>query len=76
MVHHLQIIGEAAAQLGREFHAAHPEVPWARIVAMRNVLVHEYFGVDLNEVWNVVERDLNAVKGPVERLLAKLDQQG
>lgn len=42
---------------------------------MRNVLVHEYFGVDLNELWNLVERDLKAVKGTVERLLAKLEQQ-
>jgi len=38
VLYHLQIIGEAAAQLGKAFHAAHPEVPWAQIVAMRNVL--------------------------------------
>jgi uncharacterized protein with HEPN domain len=44
IVHHLQIIGEAAAQLGRNFHDAHPEMPWPQIVAMRNILVHEYFG--------------------------------
>ncbi|MBN1322420.1 MAG: DUF86 domain-containing protein [Methanotrichaceae archaeon] len=58
MVHHIQIIGEAAARLGRDFHEAYPEVPWAQIVAMRNILVHEYFGVDLDEVWQVIERDL------------------
>jgi uncharacterized protein with HEPN domain len=75
VVHHLQIIGEAAAQLGRDFHAAHAQVPWAKIVAMRNVLVHEYFGVDLNELWNVVERDLKGFQGAVERLLAKLEQK-
>lgn len=45
-LHHLQLIGEAAAQLGKTFHNAHPEIPWAQIIAMRNVLVHEYFGVD------------------------------
>lgn len=50
MVHHLQIIGEAASQLGRAYHAAHPEVPWPQIVAMRNLLVHAYFGIDLDEV--------------------------
>ncbi|MBL2912045.1 DUF86 domain-containing protein, partial [Klebsiella pneumoniae] len=37
--HHIQIIGEAAANLGRDFHEAHQEVPWPQIVAMRNVLV-------------------------------------
>lgn len=46
VVHHLQIIGEAAAQLGREFHIAYPVIPWPQIVAMRNILVHNYFGVD------------------------------
>ncbi len=76
VVHQLQIMGEAAAQLGRDFRAAHPEVPWAQIVAMRNVLVHEYFGVDLNELWNVVQGDLKAIQGQVERLLSELEQQG
>ncbi|RME90733.1 MAG: DUF86 domain-containing protein, partial [Verrucomicrobia bacterium] len=66
--HHIQIIGEAAANLGRDFHEAHPEVPWPQIVAMRNVLVHEYFGVDLREVWKTVERDLPALKLAVGRL--------
>lgn len=47
MVHHLQIIGEATAQLGRSFHEAYPYAPWAQIVAMRNILVHQYSGVDL-----------------------------
>lgn len=70
--HHLQIIGEAAAQLGREFHARHADVPWPQIVAMRNVLVHEYFGVDLDRVWQTVEHDLPALKPEVERLLLAL----
>ena len=42
---------------------------------MRNVLVHEYFGVDLNELWNVVQRDLKPIQGRVERLLAELERQ-
>lgn len=73
--HHIQIIGEAAANLGGEFHEAHPEVPWPQIVAMRNVLVHEYFGVDLREVWKTVERDLPALKLAVGRLLQRLEEQ-
>lgn len=74
--HHIQIIGEAAANLGRDFHEAHPEVPWPQIVAMRNVLVHEYFGVDLGEVWKTVERDLPACKRAVKELLTRLEQEG
>ncbi len=41
IVHHLEIIGEAASKLGSPIRSAHPEVPWAHIVAMRNVLAHE-----------------------------------
>ena len=68
MVHHLQIVGEAAAKLGREFHEQHPSIPWPQVVAMRNVLIHDYFGVDLEEVWRVVERDLPELKNKLERL--------
>jgi len=58
VLYHIQIIGEPAAQLGKAFHQSHPEIPWAQIVAMRNVHGHEYFGVELEEVWKTAERDL------------------
>jgi len=73
---HIQLIGEAAAQLGKAFHQSHPEIPWAQIVAMRNVLVHEYFGVDLQEVWRTVESDLPLLKHHIEALLKRLEDQG
>ena len=69
IVHHIQIIGEAAAKLGPEVRERHPEIPWPEVVAMRNVLVHDYFGVDLEEVWRVVERDLPILKRAVEAAL-------
>ena len=75
IIHHLQVIGEAAAQLSYPFRDMHPEVPWPQIVAMRNVLIHEYFGIDLNEVWKTVERDLPAFKGAVEGLLKELEDR-
>ncbi len=76
IVHHLQIIGEAAAKLGREFHVAHPVLPWPQIVAMRNVLVHNYFGIDRDEVWNVVERDLPVMETAISGLLERLSSRG
>jgi len=69
MVHHLQIIGEAVARLGKNVYAKHPAFPWREIVAMRNVLVHEYFGIDKDEVWATVVRDLPKLKRAVEQLL-------
>jgi len=58
IVHHLQVIGEAAANISCEFTDAHPEIPWPKIIGMRNILVHHYFGIDLNVVWSAVENDL------------------
>ena len=69
IVHHIEIIGEAAGRLGRTFHDSHPEIAWPQVVAMRNVLVHEYFGIDLDEVWATVVRDLPDLKGKIQTLL-------
>lgn len=74
VVHHLQIVGEAAAKLGREFHEQHPSIAWPQVVAMRNVLIHDYFGVDLEEVWRVVERDLSELKSKLERLADEVEK--
>jgi uncharacterized protein with HEPN domain len=75
-VHHLQIIGEASARLGQDFHEANPAVAWSQIVAMRNILVHEYFGIDPDEVWNTVERDLPKLGAEIEALLRALEDAG
>ena len=72
MVHHLQIVGEAAAKLSRDFQEQHSSIPWPQVVAMRNVLVHDYFGVDLEEVWRVVERDLPELKSKLKELIEGL----
>ncbi len=58
IVHHLQIIGEASSHLSQRLIIKHTEVPWAEIIAFRNILVHEYFRVDLKAVWKIIERDI------------------
>lgn len=75
VVHHLQIVGEAAAKLGREFHEQHRTILWPQVIAMRNVLVHDYFGVDLEEIWRVVERDLPELKIRLKRLVDALEKK-
>ncbi len=69
MIHHIQMIGEAASQLSPVFRKTHQQVPWPQIIKMRHVLVHDYLGIDLAEVWAVVERDLPTLKKQVSRLL-------
>ena len=74
IVHHLQIIGEAAAKVSQGLCRGHPEIAWQQIVAMRHILVHDYFRVDENEVWTTVERDLPSLKTAIEKLLGDLAQ--
>jgi uncharacterized protein with HEPN domain len=69
MIHHIQIIGEAASKLTPAFRKTHHEVPWLQIIKMRHVLVHDYLGIDLGEVWAAVERDLPALKKQVSGIL-------
>jgi uncharacterized protein with HEPN domain len=73
MIHHIGVIGEAARALTAPLRERHPEVPWAAIVGMRHILVHDYFGIDLDEVWSVVERDLPVLKGQIETILRERD---
>jgi len=49
----LEIIGEAARRLSEEFKQEHPEIPWRQIIALRNVLIHEYDDIDYQEIWKV-----------------------
>jgi uncharacterized protein with HEPN domain len=54
----IEIIGEAARGVSADLRQAHPEVPWRQMVAMRNVVVHGYFDIDIELVWSVVRNDL------------------
>ena len=70
---HLQIIGEAARALPEEVQALAPEIPWPKIIGMRNILVHGYFDIDTDIVWDAVHRDIPALKPAIERLLHMLE---
>ena len=69
IVHHLQIIGEATRHLSSPLKERHPEVPWPHIIGMRNILVHDYFAIDIEAVWQAVERDLPALKLKIDAIL-------
>ena len=72
VVHHIQIIGEALSQVSDEVRIRYPQVQWAQIIAMRNIVVHAYFGVDFEAVWNVVENNLSSLKTHVETMIENL----
>jgi uncharacterized protein with HEPN domain len=70
VIHHLEIIGEAARAISQDFRDLHPEISWRQINGMRNILVHHYFGINKDRVWAVVENDLPDLKSSVDAILA------
>lgn len=71
VIRNLEIIGEAVKNLPAQVKRQNPEVPWRTITALRNVLIHEYFGVDLNIVWRVVAKRLPVLKRHISAILSK-----
>lgn len=68
----LEIIGEATKNLSTELRAKHPEIPWRDIAGMRNKLIHEYFGVKLELVWETVKHRLPELKKQIRNILERL----
>jgi uncharacterized protein with HEPN domain len=65
----IEIIGEASRNLGREFQKEHSEIPWGQIIALRNRLIHAYFTVNLQMIWEVVKSNLPILKNDIMRIL-------
>jgi uncharacterized protein with HEPN domain len=73
VAYHLQKIGEAANALSAELKAAYSEVLWSQIIGLRNLLVHEYFRVDPQILWDITQYDLPALKITVYKMLQELE---
>lgn len=62
-----EILGEASNRLSRQYRAAHPDIPWRRMIDFRNKLIHHYFGISMRQVWDTIDEN-------IPDLLKKLDQ--
>lgn len=71
-VKQVEIIGEAVYMLTKEFRDSHPEVEWEAIEGMRHVLVHGYYEITPDKVWNVIKNDLPVLKPKIEELFKLL----
>jgi uncharacterized protein with HEPN domain len=71
----LQIIGEATRALPAEVRALAVPIPWSKIIGMRNVLVHGYFDIDTDIVWQAVTNDVPALKPAILNLLTHIENQ-
>lgn len=68
VVRNLEIIGEAAKNIPKEVKDRHPEIAWRKIESMRNRIIHEYFNVDLEIVWDTIQKDLPTLKDQIKNI--------
>ena len=72
VIRQIEIIGEAAKRLSEGIRSQHTDVPWQDILGMRNKLIHDYFGVDIEKVWLTVRDDIPILKKEIARILKSL----
>ena len=71
IVRSLEIIGEAVKNIPTSFREKHPSIEWTKIAGLRDKLIHHYFGVDFNTIWDVIKYDLPELKKKVKGILTK-----
>ena len=74
VIRQLSIIGEAANDLSEEFRREYSSIPWADVYGMRNKLVHDYFGVDLEAVWDTIRHDLPSLARTVDTAILDIEE--
>ena len=72
-IYNVQIIGEAVYKLTNEYKSSHSETPWRMIEKMRHILVHDYFAVDVDIMWLVIEDDIPVLKQQVEKYIKEFE---
>ncbi len=65
----LEIIGEAVRQIPDDFREKYPDIPWRKIAGLRDVLIHEYFGISSNRIWNIIANDLPNLKTNIKEIV-------
>lgn len=68
VVRNLEIIGEAARNIGESFTESHNELPWSEMISMRNKVIHEYIAVDVEILWKTIKEDLPKLKNQIKQL--------
>ena len=74
-IRQIEIIGEAAKNLSRGCREKYPQIPWSDIAGMRDLLIHHYFGVNLNDVWYTVKVDIPVLKDEILTILNLLEAE-
>ena len=74
VVRNLEIVGEAASRLPKDFTHRHSEIEWIKITGLRNRIVHKYFGVDLQIIWQILKKDLPVLKTTFKNIRSELKE--
>lgn len=72
-VKQLEIIGEAANHLTPHFKKLYSEIPWREIIGLRNILIHEYFGIDTKIVWDIINTDIVSMKTQIKKIIDQIE---
>lgn len=75
IVRRFEIIGEAVKHISQELKEKYPDIPWKEISGTRDVLIHEYFGVNLKRVWKTIKEDILPFKEQIKQMLKDIDTQ-
>lgn len=72
IIRRLEIIGEAVKNIPDDFKGKYPNIPWKQISGMRDILIHEYFGVKLERVWKTAKEDLPELRKAISKILKEI----
>lgn len=75
IVRNFEIIGEAVKHIPKTLKLKYPAIPWKKMAGMRDRIIHEYFGVDIEILWKTIKEDLPKVKPEIEKILEIFDQK-
>ena len=76
VIRRFEIIGEATKQVPQNFRSQYPHIPWRKMAGLRDVLIHHYFGVNVERVWKMIKNDLDKIKKDVSELISELPPSG
>ncbi|MEA3312677.1 MAG: DUF86 domain-containing protein [candidate division WOR-3 bacterium] len=72
VLRNLEVIGEASKGIPPEVREGYPDIPWKRMIGLRNIVIHEYFGIDVSIIWEIVTRNLPQTKPLITQMLKRI----